>query len=327
MRFVVYGAGAVGGVVAARLHQAGRNVAVIARGAHYQAIRDRGLTLVEAAGETLLELNVADTPSALRWGPDDVVLLAVKSQDTAGALSALAACAPARTAIVCLQNGVDNERSALRLFEHVYGAVVMLPAAHLEPGVVQAHATKLTGIVDLGRYPSGSGARARQTSQALEAARFSSHVSEDVMRLKYAKLVLNLANAVDALFAEGPDADRLADAARDEGSEVLRAAAIDHEADEVTDVSERWDRMGVRRDQRPGSSTWQSLRRGTGAVETDYLNGEIVLLGRLHGVATPINEALTRLGAQAAREGLRPRSLSAADVLTEVRSREGAWTR
>ena len=147
------------------------------------------------------------------------------------------------------------------------------------------------------------------------------------MRLKYAKLVLNLANAVDAMFAEGPDADRLADAARDEGGAVLRVAGIDHEADEVTDVSERWERMGVRRDQRPGSSTWQSLRRGTGAVETDYLNGEIVLLGRLHGVVTPVNEALTRLAARAARERLQPRSLSAADVLTEVGLQEGVWTR
>ena len=327
MRFVVYGAGAVGGVVAARLHQAGREIAVIARGAHFLAIRDRGLILQEPHGRTALRVEAADAPGRLRWDPDDVVLLAVKSQDTAGALSALAGCAPARTAIVCLQNGVDNERSALRLFEHVYGAVVMLPAAHIEPGVVQAHATKLTGIVDLGRYPSGSDERAGQISQALEAARFSSHVSGDVMRLKYAKLVLNLANAVDAMFAEGPDADRLADAARDEGGAVLRVAGIDHEADEVTDVSERWERMGVRRDQRPGSSTWQSLRRGTGAVETDYLNGEIVLLGRLHGVVTPVNEALTRLAARAARERLQPRSLSAADVLTEVGPQEGVWTR
>lgn len=327
MRFVVFGAGAVGGVVAARLHQAGRPVAVIARGAHYEAIRDRGLILDEPAGRTVLEIEAADTPGGLRWDPEDVVLLAVKSQDTAGALQALRQAASPDVAIVCLQNGVENERAALRLFEHVYGAVVMLPAAHLEPGVVQAHATRLTGIVDLGRYPSGSDERATRISTALEQARFSSHVSDEVMRLKYAKLLLNLGNAVDALFAEGPDAERLADAAREEGRAVLSAAGIDHEAEEVTNVGERWDRMGVRRDRRPGSSTWQSLRRGTGAVETDYLNGEIVLVGRLRGVATPVNEALCAAAEVAAREGFAPRSLAAADVLSEIRAREGAWTR
>ena len=327
MRYVVFGAGAVGGVVAARLYQAGRPVVVIARGAHYEAIRDRGLTLQEPDARTVLEIDAADAPQRLQWRPDDVVLLAVKSQDTAGALRALRESAPASTAVVCLQNGVENERAALRLFEHVYGAVVMLPAAHLEPGVVQAHATKLTGIVDLGRYPSGSDERAEQTSQALEAARFSSHVFDDVMRLKYAKLILNLANAVDATFADGPDAERLADAAREEGRAALSAAGIEHEAGEVTDVGARWDRMGVRRDQRPGSSTWQSLQRGTGAVETDYLNGEIVLMGRLHGVPTPVNEALCRAAARAARERVAPRSLSAGDLLSEIGEEAGAWTR
>ena len=106
------------------------------------------------------------------------------------------------------------------------------------------------------------------------------------MRLKYAKLVLNLANAVDAMFAEGPDADRLADARPRRGRRGARAPpGSTTRPTRSPTCPQRWERMGVRRDQRPGSSTWQSLRRGTGAVETDYLNGEIVLLGRLHGVA------------------------------------------
>jgi 2-dehydropantoate 2-reductase len=327
MRFVVFGAGAVGGVVAARLHQAGRPVAVIARGAHYEAIRDRGLILEEPDGATVLDIEAADAPGGLRWDSDDVVLLAVKSQDTAGALSALRDATARCTAIVCLQNGVENERAALRLFERVYGAVVMVPAAHLAPGVVQSHATRLTGIVDLGRYPSGCDECAERISAALADARFSSRVCDEVMRLKYAKLLLNLGNAVDAMFAEGKDAERLAGAAREEGRTVLSTAGIAHEADEVANVGERWDRMGVRRDRRAGSSTWQSLRRGTGAIETDYLNGEIVLLGRLHHAATPVNEALCRAAAHAACEGVAPRSLSAAGLLSEIEEREGAWTR
>jgi 2-dehydropantoate 2-reductase len=327
MRFVVFGAGAVGGVVGARLHQADHRVALIARGAHHEAIRDQGLTLQEPDERSLLKIEVADAPDALAWGSDEVVLLATKSQDTAPALQALREVAPPATAIVCMQNGVENERVALRLFENVYGAVVMVPAAHLEAGVVQTHATKLTGIVDVGRYPAGADDRAEAITEALRAARFSSRACADVMRRKHAKLILNLSNAVGAVFAPGPESEQLTAAAQEEGREVLRAAGIDFEADDVSDVSGRWQRLGVRAEDRPGSSTWQSLQRRTGAVETDYLNGEIVLLGRLHGVATPINEALCRLADRAARAGGGPRALSARDVRREIGDGAVAWTR
>ncbi|MBV8219193.1 MAG: hypothetical protein JO325_12075, partial [Solirubrobacterales bacterium] len=121
MRIVIFGAGAIGGVVGAKLHQSGIDVALIARGAHYEAIRDRGLTLEQPNAITLrLPIPVADAPDALDWSGDDVVMIATKSQDTTGALGALRAAAPATTPVVCLQNGVENERAALRLFPNVY---------------------------------------------------------------------------------------------------------------------------------------------------------------------------------------------------------------
>jgi 2-dehydropantoate 2-reductase len=78
---------------------------------------------------------------------------------------------------------------------------------------------------------------------------------------------------------------------------------------------------------RGGGSTWQSLARGAGSVEADYLNGEIALLGRLHGVATPVNAALCRLAARVAREGAGPQTLTARDVLSEAGLEDMAWTR
>ncbi len=69
---------------------------------------------------------------------------------------------------------------------------------------------------------------------------------------------------------------------------------------------------------RGGGSSWQSLARGTGTVEADYLNGEIVLLGRLHGVATPANELVRQLVNRAAREGTRPGALTPAEFLDLV---------
>ena len=67
MRFVVFGAGAIGGVVGASLHQAGHEVALIARGEHYRAIRERGLTFERPAESITLEIPVADSPAALDW--------------------------------------------------------------------------------------------------------------------------------------------------------------------------------------------------------------------------------------------------------------------
>jgi 2-dehydropantoate 2-reductase len=60
---------------------------------------------------------------------------------------------------------------------------------------------------------------------------------------------------------------------------------------------------------RAGGSSWQSLARGTGSIEADYLNGEIVLLGRLYAVPTPVNELLQQLANVAARERARPGSV------------------
>jgi len=74
-----------------------------------------------------------------------------------------------------------------------------------------------------------------------------------------------------------------------------------------------------------GSSTWQSLVRGSGTTEVDWLNGEIVLLGRLHGIPTPVNELLQRETNAAARANRPPRSMAAEDLVARLArpSRQG----
>jgi 2-dehydropantoate 2-reductase len=318
MRFVIFGAGAIGGVVGARLHQGGHEVAVIARGAHLEAIRRSGLTVLAPGESSVLQLPAAADPAELAVGEGDVVLLATKSQDTAGALAALRRGGALQVPVVCLQNGVENERLALRAFADVYGAVVMAPTAHLEPGVVEAYGARLSGMIDIGRYPSGSDELCEQVAAALRDSRFASRVQADVMRLKYAKLLLNLGNAAWAMCGPGEGTAELVERARDEGRAAMTAAGIAFEAEEVSDVEGRWLEIDVRSiagRERAGSSSWQSLVRGTGAIETDYLNGEIVLLGRLHAVPTPVNAALCALAERYAREGRAPGELSPGEVL------------
>jgi 2-dehydropantoate 2-reductase len=101
---------------------------------------------------------------------------------------------------------------------------------------------------------------------------------------------------------------------------VLRSAGID-----VASQEEDRERRGDLLQHRPprgaprgGGSTWQSLRRGTGRVEADYLNGEIVLLGRTLGLATPVNELLQRLANEAARAGAAPGTTSPETILARL---------
>jgi len=319
MRFVVFGAGAIGGVVAARLFAARHDVIAVARGAHARAIAARGLELRTPDETTTLAIPVVERADAIAWHPEHVVLLAVKSQHTETAVGALAGTAPRATPIVCLQNGVANEEVAARSFTSVYAVSVICPALHLEPGVVEASASPLTGILDLGRYPEGSDAVARAIASAFTDATFASIAREDIMRWKWSKLLMNLGNAIEA--ACGPDGrrGRLATMVRDEGVACLRAAGIafvSEEEDAARRSVLRLRPIGGKR--RPGGSTWQSLARRSGNVETDFLNGEIVRLGERVGVATPVNRLLCAVAAEMARAGTLPGSYTERALLDRL---------
>lgn len=320
MRFVIYGAGAIGGVLGGRLFEHGHDVVLIARGPHYEALRSAGLRIESPDGHVVVPVPVVDAPEAIAWRADDVVVLAMKTQDAVVALDRLIVAGAERLPVVCAQNGVLSERMALRRFGDVYGVCVMCPAAHLRPGVVQAFSVPTPGILDVGRYPAGVDDMARTLAAGFRSATFDSEARPDIMRWKYAKLLMNLGNAVEALCGPSAwtsDLNRLAHA---EGVACLAAAGIDVVPGEAF-VERRGDliRPGTIGDgPRPGGSSWQSLERGTGSIEADYLNGEIVLLGRLHGVPTPANQVLQQAANDAARHGQRPGSWSAEDLLGRV---------
>lgn len=316
-RYVVYGAGAVGGVVGGLLHQSGRPVTLVARGAHLAAIRERGLEVRRPQTTDLVRTAAVESARDVDWSAPVTVLLSVKSQHTAAALADLVRHAPPETTMVSLQNGVGNERALLRDFARVYGVCVMLPSTHLEPGVVEAHKDPVPGLLDLGRYPDGVDATAEALAADLVAAGFHSTVRPDIMAWKHRKLLLNLGNAVEACFGPGDAADRLLELVREEGEQVLRAAGVPLVSAEQ-DLARRGTLLQGSR-AGGGGSTWQSLRRGTGDLETDHLNGEIVLLGRLHGVPTPANDLVRRAARRLARERGPVASLDAADVLAGLR--------
>ncbi len=322
MRFVIYGAGGIGGVIGGRLHQSGHEVVLIARGAHYEAIRSKGLRLQSADEDIVLKIDAFDHPSKVDWNDDDVAILAMKSQDTPPALDALASAAPPSISVACAQNGVANEPAALRYFANVYGTCVMCPTNHLEPGIVQAYSSPVSGILDTGRYPDGVDDIARSITEALSKSTFVSEPRPDIMRWKYGKLLMNLGNGIDALCGAGARGGDLYRMLRSEAVDVLNAAGIDF-VDRDEDRERRGDIMTMKpigEAMRGGGSTWQSLARGLTSVETDYLNGEITKLGRLDGIPTPANALMQQVMREAVRDGVQAGSVSPDDLLARVGS-------
>jgi 2-dehydropantoate 2-reductase len=323
-RYIIIGAGAVGGTIGARLFEAGYDVTLTARGEHLRMLQERGLRFSTPDGGRTLPIPAVEGPADVQPQDGDVLVFSMKTQDTAAALDAWVgrwSAAGQEPAIVLAQNGVENERLALRRARRVYGMCVWLPSTHLEPGVVVAQGVPVSGILHVGCYPSGTDDAVRRIAQDLEKAGFLAPVRADVMRWKYAKLLGNLTNAVEALCGplDGPAATELMRRTMAEGAAVLEAAGIEAVGPQESAPTRDLLRVEpVGGEERGGGSSWQSLARGAGSIESDYLNGEIVLLGRLHGVPTPVNATLQHLATASARERKAPGSITVAELTALV---------
>jgi 2-dehydropantoate 2-reductase len=313
VRFIVYGAGAIGSTIGGHLHRTGHDVVLIGNQRHVDKINSAGLRLITPEETYVLKISaVKEAKDLVPFGEDDVVLLTAKSQHTILCLGQLKnARAKRGLPIFCVQNSITNESAAIRVFDHVYGVVVNLPGVYLQPGEVINPITGNSGFLEVGLYPCGVDGYAREVSGALRAAGFVGGVNEWVMKAKAAKCLLNLGNSMDAVTDGRGDGAAFMRAVRGEAEEVWRLAGIEWEP---LDVYQRRVRSmrGVNRMPRgyegesKRSSSWQSLVRGTGNIEAEALNGDVVKLGRSLGVETPYNEVLWRVAEEMAAKGDQP---------------------
>ena len=212
MRVVVLGIGAVGGTLAARLADAGTEVLALARGAHAAAVRADGLLLEGPDGAVTARMDVVERPDDLDLRADDVLVLATKSQHTAGVLDALPPAAR-DLPLLLAQNGVANEREAARRHADVHGVCVMLPALHTEPGRVAVFC-RPSAVLEVGRWPGGHDETDERVAEVFTAAGLLTRARDDVMAYKHRKLLTNLGNAVEALLGRELD---------DAGQEAVRS--------------------------------------------------------------------------------------------------------
>ncbi len=316
MRYIIYGAGGIGGAIGARLFQHGHEVMLICRGEHLHAIQSKGLTLKTPTETLQLTIRAVSHPEEITFTPADVVVLTMKSQDTEMALRDLERAGGRDLAVICGQNGVDNERLAVRRFAHVYGMVVWMPATYLEPGLVLNHAEPVGGILDAGRYPDGVDPLITQVTQDLTTCGFSATPDRNIMRWKYTKLLSNVRNAFQATCGFEARSRKIIRALRAEALACYQAAGIEFVPEDELQarVRSQIKLVDIEGHPRAGGSSWQSLMRGLPTIEADFLNGEIVMLGRLHGIPTPCNALLQRVVNDMASTGQKPGSMTVEDL-------------
>lgn len=327
---MIIGAGAIGGCLAGVLTGSSVPVVLVARGRNAEVLASAGLTLHTADGSHRVPVTVATTPSEVQLTDADVLVFTTKTQQLDTALLEWVdqpvgdgeRTAGESLRVLTALNGVAAEEKALRYFTRVYGVCVWCPATHVEPGEVIVRAWPTVGQFHVSRWPATVAEpddvhflTALQDEWTAAGARV--RLPDDVGPWKYNKLLTNLGNAIRALAAPGVDVGPVRDAALAEGIDVLGSAGIDFVSFEVSEAS-RSDGPTPRQvpgfADAPGDSTSQSLTRRTGDVETDFLNGEIVRIAHRHGLAAPINAALTRAARAAARAGVGPGGYSASEL-------------
>lgn len=221
MKICVYGAGAVGGLMAAWLARAGHDVSVVARGAQLDAIRRNGLRVLSKGKTETLNVKAESDPAVL--GPQDYVLVTVKAQSLTGVADSIAPLLGNETSVVTAMNGVpwwffqgmkikDNRLESLdpggRLTraiptERIVGCVIHLAASTPEPGVVSHN---MGAKLILGEPGGKNTARTKRIAQALTTAGFEVIVTDAIEKEFWIKLLGNVSfNPVSALTVTTAD--------------------------------------------------------------------------------------------------------------------------
>ena len=326
MRFIIYGAGAIGGTIGGHLFRTGHDVVLVGNGKHISEIREKGLRLLTPDETYILKIPACKGAEELvPFTDDDVVLLAAKSQHTILCLGQIKNAGAGRSLpIFCAQNSIVNEPAATRVFDNVYGVMINLPGIFLNPGEVINPITGNAGFIEVGRYTCGSDELTEKVVSALNVAGFACRVNEWVMRAKAAKSILNLGNSLEAITDGRGNGDVFIRAARREAEEVWSLAGIEWEDFEsyenrvkairgTNKMPKDWEGQNKR------SSTWQSLIKGTGNIEAEYLNGDIAKLGYSLGVKTPYNEILWKTAEEMAAKCEKPGRYSVEDLMTMLK--------
>ena len=290
MRIAIVGAGGVGGYFGGRLVDAGADVTFLARGAHLDAMRARGLRIISPKGDLHLpRVQAAADPRDI--GPVDVVLFAVKLYDTERALAALPPLIGADTIVVPLQNGVDSVAVITRAVgsAHAGGGTCYVSAVIAEPGVIRH--TAMDHLI-FGEIDGTRSARLEAFKAACRPASFAATLSGDVtveiwtkfVRLSVMSGMTTVTRSPLGVVCADPDLFAMLKAAIAEGLAVAHAKGIQVSTSSIEEVARTFAALPPQ----TKSSMLEDLERGR-RLELPWLSGAVVRIGEEVGVATPIH--------------------------------------
>ena len=292
MRVVVMGAGGVGGYFGARLARAGTSVAVIARGKHLAAIRRDGLRVrSQSEGEFVVPVEATDVPAG---PPVDAILFCVKSFDTRTAATLLRPIVGPDTAVVSLQNGVDNPDIIDEVLGsgHAVGGAAYVFAGIEAAGVI-AH--RFGGRLAFGELDGTMRPRVSALKAAFDAAGVPAQVVPDVRRVLWEKYLLICAQAgltaltrsPSGVVRDTPETWRMYRLVLEELAVLARAAGVALPLEVVDTILA----AAAALDRRALSSLHDDLVAGR-RLELEALHGHAVRLGERLGVPTPMTFAI-----------------------------------
>lgn len=293
MKIAVVGAGGIGGYFGGMLAHAGADVTFLARGAHLHALQRDGLRLTTSHGDYTIHVRATDDPTAI--GPVDLVLFCVKSQDTEAAAAAIRPLVRDDTAILSLQNGIDNEEKIAAIVGRgiVLGGVARIEATIVEPGVVMQAGRARS--IELGALRPEDRPVAERVYEELRRGGFPVKLVDDTRFALWDKFYFlasiagttALARATIRQIVGWPPTRQLFSDALREAVAVARAEGVDLGPDAV----ERALRIADSAHETMRTSLERDLSRGR-PLEVEALNGMIVRLGERHGVPTPIHRCI-----------------------------------
>jgi 2-dehydropantoate 2-reductase len=293
----------------------GYDVVLIGRLGHVTAINERGLRLITPTHTHTLRIPAVTSPDQIRFSDTDIVCLCMKGQDTEGAMKDLKAVID-DIPVFCFQNGVRNEEIAARYYSKVYGVMVRVGAVYVKDGEVIARRDP-PGWYIIGRYPKGTDDLLETAALKLRVAGYLVQTATDVMPYKWGKLMGNIANAIGAITNGSWNSMMpIFRAAMEEAQDIVNRAGINWISQEQ--VAKDWPEITAplrgSLETEAKSSTWQSLARHQGSVETEFLNGEIVRVARSLGIEAPINEKLTLIIQEMAKNQEDPGKLTPSEL-------------
>ena len=293
MRVAVYGAGGVGGYFGGRLAQAGADVHFIARGAHMRALREHGLRVRSVKGDFEIPVPVTDDPAEVGWC--DFVLFCVKTFDTDAAAARLGPLVGDGSAVMSLQNGVENVDKLARAVgdEHVMGGAAFIFAQIAEPGVI-AH-TGGPASITFGELDGRASPRAKRLLACCEQAGIEAELSASIKTVLWAKLAFICAQAGMTAAVRLPIGEiRTAAASWAAFSRLVAEVCAVAEADGTPVPQAAQERaLALAQAAEPGSfsSLHDDLVAGR-RMELDALHGFVVRRAAQHGLAVPTSEAV-----------------------------------